>query len=783
MNSTPKQVAEETLDLDLELKLDLDTPVSDRADVLRVDIAEADTGADNYVHNETEQSQGADATPKINLSPALTSALPKANGLDKLSVLVAHEDRTAVSELKGTLAELDLVLQLHRVTSPDDLQDSLQAQEWDIVCCIEGSSEFEPLSVMDSVTALGKQASAIFVHQEESTQRLAEIFTAGFSDSLAADAPLRIINTFVREAIAVRHKRQVNFHEDLLNEANQKTALLLDTSADAIAYVADGMIMHGNNALLSMLQAENIDELAWQSFIDFVSAQDQQEVKQLLRRFSKDTNSQASCNAHLVNTQDQEIKVALVLDKASHEGESCIQILLRQEESSSVAESESFATGDSNQENGNNSAVLQSAETTLQAQADSQSAAENSNGFSCIEELHKTVEKIELLSEIEPKGHILVMHASTDQLLDSFDALHPYSSAIDSLSEFVDKLSNELLVPGIRLTSSDWILVLPEKAGTDMVGYVTTKLEEISQAINLEKNTLISIGSAQYGVADIEPADALAKAFCACTEQKQRGGGFKQYAHRISDKGSSNTLMTAMELDRLSIRYQPIISLQNQPIHLYEASLYMKEDDGTEQSASSAMRSLGVEIENTQLDHWFFNRLLAALKEAYQQDREICISAPITASAIVNNNFFPDLMSTFERSGLPKSCMSFSSDVGFAEDYLEKTKKLYSLLRQAGFNTTLYGLDEDHVSLLNEIKPSFATLNLKMNDDDEQSDWQKNMKRIFEAARLSKTDCIVGDVTSAADLAKIWQCGAPFIRGSYLQEPMNSLDYEFSDIG
>ena len=68
----------------------------------------------------------------------------------------------------------------------------------------------------------------------------------------------------------------------LVNEINEKNALLLDASADAIAYVADGMIMHGNQSLVELLAFDDIEDLAWQSFIDYVSPEEQDSLKGLL---------------------------------------------------------------------------------------------------------------------------------------------------------------------------------------------------------------------------------------------------------------------------------------------------------------------------------------------------------------------------------------------------------------------------------------------------------------------------------------------------------------------
>jgi EAL domain-containing protein (putative c-di-GMP-specific phosphodiesterase class I) len=51
---------------------------------------------------------------------------------------------------------------------------------------------------------------------------------------------------------------------------------------------------------------------------------------------------------------------------------------------------------------------------------------------------------------------------------------------------------------------------------------------------------------------------------------------------------------------------------------------------------------------------------------------------------------------------------------------------------------------------------------------------------MIQHARLINSQIIIPNVGSAATLAMRWQMGPDFIQGSYVNDPMPSMNYEFS---
>ncbi len=701
--------------------------------------------------------------------------------LGQLAIIVAHEDRNSAQIIKDILCDLNISLQIHRVTSLDDLGGSLQVQDWDIVCSFSHSSEFDPQQVCSITQTAGNGASIIYIDTGDDHLQLDTLLEYGYNDHLAISEPTKILNSIYREALAARNARLVNSNLELIEEYNRKNALLLDASSDAIAYVADGMVMHGNQAFVDLLALDSLDDLVWQSFIDFVSDESQDAFKAALRGFRRDPENTNSVKTALLGSDQTSIEVNVSFASASHEGEQCTQLVIRE-----IREQQPNVQNSPEQ---NNSPAHDNASIASEKSSDNTLAqtthAPEAAPYAWQGEINtESIKQFTELAESDsPKGHLICVHLSMDTLFSANESLENYSLALTKLATSIEQETSEAT---LQISPCNWLVALPEEDSTLFKAFAENLITQINTVLTscelTEASSAISIGASPYGVADIDALEAVSKAHSICADKVSGAGGYAAYQPRISDSSSSSALISALELDRLKIKYQPIIALQGQTIHLYEASLYLVQDDNLERSAHNDMLSLGVEEENTGIDKWFFNNVLDTLKEAATNDTSICVNIPITASGIVHKDFFPDIMLAFDQSGLPKSCVSFSANIEVAKDYPEKTVKLFSLLRQAGFNTSLENVNQDHLTLVSDIKPCFVNVDPNVSNDKTDENWRMNVRTILDAAKSAQAQCIICNVISAADLAQIWQCGAPFVKGSYLQEPITGLTYEFSEL-
>jgi len=92
-----------------------------------------------------------------------------------------------------------------------------------------------------------------------------------------------------------------------------------------------------------------------------------------------------------------------------------------------------------------------------------------------------------------------------------------------------------------------------------------------------------------------------------------------------------------------------------------------------------------------------------------------------------------------------------------------------------------FGLSDEPFEILQHIPVDFVKLDgscIQNLDEDEvvRGDVTEMIKQLQSLGKLT----IVPMVESANVLSALWQAGANYIQGHYLQEPSTSMDYDFS---
>ncbi|MDB2409915.1 EAL domain-containing protein [Pseudomonadales bacterium] len=318
---------------------------------------------------------------------------------------------------------------------------------------------------------------------------------------------------------------------------------------------------------------------------------------------------------------------------------------------------------------------------------------------------------------------------------------------------------------------------------TDLAAQLCDKVN--STAISEGKQCItpsIAIGISQYGVAGITIENALDQAFKASAEKQMDGNsGYKIFSPKIDNAEGAKALRSALELNRLVIKYQPIIALQDQEKHFYDTIIYIENDAGVIEPANKLIENLGIEKTNAALDRWLLTETINTLKTGDKNNIQLTI--PLTVSAIMDDEFFPWLENIINESGVSKTAFIFSITASDATDYESNTLQLITLLKHADLNVCLTNANNDYIELIQKLSPNIlqltANLTEKISGEEAEPELIKNM---ISFANEHNTICIARGVNSANDLAKLWQTGIGFVQGSYLQSPQSNMDYEFTNI-
>lgn len=682
------------------------------------------------------------------------TTMPHFDGIkiDTIKVLLAHEDPAIADNTKQLYKQSDKKIHCHRVTSLEDLSHSLQQDQWDIIVGYAGSSVFLPAVISKHIQTADTHTHAIYIDDEYSATNALQIIQCGFHDYLTCQKEELLLFTTLREAQAAHCYRLAKSSEAIAAEANAKSQLLLDSTADAIAYISDGMIIHANSVFAETLGFTSASEIEFQPLIDLVIADDQIVMRNAIKQMSTDKAIIDDATLTIVNAEGQQLAVTLMFAPATHEGDACTQVVLRT----------------ANQDG------TQTTTSTKPSNPVASTAAAQDNDLA-------------QFGALENKGHIYFISLCNTAKLRKEVELHQYT---DLIATITNKLHT--IAPDCALIASyhaeNWCMAIPDSANIEVETLANDICQKLDQLINkisgnsAEKQT--AIGISKYGVADMSSESALEKAFKVCAQQ-QSIGGYQIFAPRIDNAQGSAALKSAMELNRLRVKYQPVVGLHNQTTQFYDAMILMQNDAGQEQCAAELISSLGLEKDNLALDYWLLGETINALSSLIFDNPNICLKISLTASAIADSNFVSWLNTEVNSSGLPRESLIFSIRAEQALSYEQQSKDLLAQLLETGFRSAITHIGKEQTGLITALKPDFAQLAASFTENltaEEEENTKEALKQtIREATEVSST-CIATGVNTAPDLALLWQTGVPYVQGNYLQSPLSSMNYEFSDI-
>lgn len=653
-----------------------------------------------------------------------------------IHLLIAHEDPNEANKIKNIFKNSGWIVNAHRITSVEDLDESLRNQTWNILLAFGHSKLYLPAVIGNAIKKNDAQLRAIYLDDEYSSTNALQIFRCGFCDYLTLPEHDRLLYVASREIKSQEDHRVAFAAQSVMAETNARSQLLMDSTADAVAYVIDGMIVHSNNAFSEQLNFQSPDELDCLPFIDLISTEDHHRVKPLLRKYQFGKQEESNITIDIVKADTDSMQAELLLAMASFEGEACTQIILR-----SIIDNNSL----------------------------------NSADFD-----------LEMIQSLEGKGSLFFASITSNAVQRKKLGLHNHLRLIKEIGCLLrDFIPTEATV--FDYLKESWIVVIPD----DYKHEATELATELCNRVNLATigngeqciTPSIAVGISKYGVAGITIENALDQAFKASAEKQMDGSsGYKVFAPKIDNAEGAEALRSALELNRLRIKYQPIIALQNQSQHAYDALLYIENDAGSDDIADTLIASLGIEKTNAELDRWMISEIISTLTAS--DNENIKLNIPLTASAIMDDSFYAWLAARLDSSNIENASLSFSITASDATDYENNALSLIKQFKEAGHPVCITNANTDYIDLIKKLLPDTlklsAHLTEKMTGEEAEPELIKNM---IKFANENNATCIADGVNSAGDLAQLWQTGIGYVQGNYLQAPQENMDYDFSDIG
>ena len=675
-------------------------------------------------------------------------------GAKNYNVLIQVQSQNEAERLIGLFRSAGIATRAHRVTSEQDFSESLKADSWDLLVTDNRHPEVSLQFSLDTIAKQKLRTPVILLADDTSADFLEQAFDLGIDDVIAKSNDDHFIHAARREMTRAQLARQLELLSAEYTELNDRAEKLLSESNDAIAYVADGIIMQCNDTFADVFGYSSPDDLDCASIIDMVGKRDHERFKNFFKHFSKGELEQAELAFEGLRHNKETFDAHMTLANASIEGEPCTQVII-----STTGPSGASAGGTGNTD----------------------AATDLFNRYYLADQIASTA--IQVTNGIFNASLLVYELDDHDKLRSEF-----FLSGIDAIIQDLAKHLNGELGSGelIARLGDNSIAVILQKAPEAALKFAKESLKNIENHIcELQGRTVqFTCCCAVLHLNNKDAVELLDNGIEALDDihlqhDKNHAAIFTPKA-KAKPKASADDLHNiaeALESDSFRLLFQPIMSLQGDHKENYEATIWLMDSD-REFYPEDMIKAAN----DTKLDRWIILEATKALAIHHAGGHKTRLIINLTVNALSDESLPAWVGVAIKAANLTADDVVFQFNEADVKNNLKAAIHNIPAFQKAGFKVSItnFGQDDDPFKLLKHIKLDMARINKRftamLNGDTSE------LKELLLQAKEHNIATILPEVDNASALATLWQLGTHYIQGSYLQSPSPVMNYEFAEI-
>jgi len=298
------------------------------------------------------------------------------------------------------------------------------------------------------------------------------------------------------------------------------------------------------------------------------------------------------------------------------------------------------------------------------------------------------------------------------------------------------------------------------------------------------------------GVSFIDPRittskQLISQADKACDKARAAGGNQIHVFDSVTtpltilfdEENNARLIKDSIEQNRLHPMYQPIVELSQKSTENYAVLLRILDENNAHIAPDHFILTAEKTGYISQLDEWVLKNTIQQIRDASQQGLKRKFFISISSTSYRHDSFVETLISELRLYNIDSSLLVFQ--ISFSDVKTEPTilKKFTGVVKketncqiafdQIGFSQiTDTVLKKYHVDYL-KIDGTFSQ-NLLNNKES-----QDIIKNIIEITRRNDVKTIAKSVENANTLALLWNIGIDAVQGYFLQEPSDTMRFDF----
>lgn len=694
---------------------------------------------------------------------------------ETIRLLILNNQRSEAERLISMLHASGHPCRAQHVDSEEALVKLLQEQSWDILIGSMDGTVPVPAIAIKQIRRLNKDVPVILTYEldeDEDQGAVVEGLRMGATDVINLDNDQHLLLVIDRE-LQNREQRQARRNTDRrFREAERRSQQLLDSSRDAIAFIQDGLYLYANESFAELFGYVDRDEIEAMPIMDMVVPGDQARLKNFLKDFVfKGDDAESSRLAFTGLKEDgSETHIDLEVSLVTYDEEPCIQFLAR------------TAT----------TVISHSNNEELEAQLKQIKWQDVVTGLYNRQYLLNHLEHI--IDTVDEKQHSCLFYIELDgfseRIKNSFGVTGADLALVDVAILLRSKTNTTDTIA--RLGDSTFALITNNLKADAAVNRAQQLCKEVeNHIIEIDHKTVqitCSIGISLINETSTSTNTVIEQARQAMEKVKTaKGNGaalFEPDAPKSDAKVDiSSSLQQALANDRFRLLFQPIISLRGSDEEFYEVYLRMIDQSGVEISPNSFFEAASTMSACTKIDRWVILESIKMLSQHRAKGNKTKLIVNISRQSLCDESLLPWLGVAFKAAKLAPDSIIFQAREIDVTNHLNAAKHFSEGVRKLNthFSISNFGCSLTPFNTLTHVSASMIKVDGSFTSDiQNNNESPETLIQLIEKLNEESKITLVPFVENASVLSTLWQAGAHYIQGHYLQEPSHGMNYDFN---
>lgn len=645
------------------------------------------------------------------------------------------------------------------VRDEDFLRGRLLLKSWDLLFMSAGNLRLSFERLQAVLQEMEMDLPCIGLGFDPTTQpsleKLADnVFFSGATDLEDAQQCALLMHQVRHELNSLQVRRELRRSAAALRDLQQRYQLLLESSAEAIAYLHDGVHLYANPAYSALFGYADAASLRSVAFLDLVQEQDVAAVQQFLRAVRQSPD--ARCVFHALTAGDAVTRLSMECALVTYGEERSIQIIVR----------------------------------PLTGNLDQQQRA-------------RAVQRKDLITDLLSRSSLI---ARIEEAIAAAIYDHEYSALLlfrlKGFEDFVAlagrSASNLLLADAARILGQtlppqavagrsgedEFAVLLPAARGADsarLLGSVRLALNEELRE-RQPAGAPISVAAGSAAVNDLSPAAEVilerARHNLTVGEAAKSSNVPAPEAYGTPEQMYERLGQALMNEDFVLV-FQPVVSLKEDRVERYEIRIRLRDKDQLIYPPRflelANQHGLGEKI-----DRWVTEKSLQLLQE--RDDPNLQLTITLTQNSISSTDFLPWLTQQLSAKRLSANRIVLQISELDIISAPERLTQFCNQLRelQIPLSITHFGCTLSPFQYLPNTGVNFVKLDKSLLDNIGTDPAQREkLKTIVDSLHARGLLVIAPMIDHIDVLPLLWDADVNFVQGNCLQEPSDKMDFSF----